>query len=319
MASTATDPDALAALLADAQEGAAQRAGTPAVRAMDFRRPRQFSGEIQRRLRRALDTFCRTASSRVSGEMRTAVDLEVTVVEELTWSDAHDQLPASALTAVLAAAPINTRLLLGAEQPLLLDAIERMLGSEGSAKLVPRRFTDIDTMLAGKLLEALVEQMSIVWDELVGITLGVSAVTSPQQSAQLAPTSEPTLAFTIEATLGGRAHTLLLLVPFRALAPVLDQLTRVEGYDATVDTESAELMERRIGQVDVELRAEVGAVDLPMADVLSLSPGDLVPLGARAGTGVSLFVDGTALERGRPGRSGRRRAVQVLAPGESAA
>ncbi|CAA9505353.1 MAG: hypothetical protein AVDCRST_MAG30-2166 [uncultured Solirubrobacteraceae bacterium] len=319
MASTATDPDALAALLADAQEGAAQRAGAPAVRAMDFRRPRQFSGEIQRRLRRALDTFCRTASSRVSGELRTAVDLEVTVVEELTWSDAHDQLPASALTAVLAAAPINTRLLLGAEQPLLLDAIERMLGGDGTAKLVPRRFTDIDTMLAGKLLEALVEQMSVVWDELVGVTLGVSAVTSPQQSAQLAPTSEPTLAFTVEAKLGGRAHTLLLLVPFRALAPVLDQLTRVEGYDATVDTESAELMERGIGQVGVELRAEVGAVEVPMADVLALSPGDLVPLGVRAGTGVSLFVEGTALERGRPGRSGRRRAVQVLAPGESAA
>jgi len=318
VASAATDPDALAALLADAQEGATRRAAAPAVRAMDFRRPRQFSNDVQRRLRRALDTFCRTASSRISAELRAAADLEVTVVEELTWSDAHDAVPGGALTAVLAAAPINTRLLLAADQPLLLDAIERMLGGSGAAPRSDRRLTDIDTMLSRQLFETLVEQLSIVWDELVGVTLAVSALTSPQQSAQLAPTSEPTLAFTVEATLDGARHPLLLLAPYRALLPVMDGLTRLEGYDASVDVESAAAMERRMGQVDVELRAEVGAVEMAMDDVLGLAPGDLLTFGGPAGAGVALYVDGTALERGRPGRSGRRRAVQILAPGEPA-
>ncbi len=317
MSAQTVDRDALSALLADAQ-GVAEPPEAPEVRPMDFRRPRQFSSDVQRRLRRGLDTFCRTASSRLSSELRAPADLEVTFVEELTWSDAHEQISASALTAVLAADPINTRLLLAAEQPLLLTAIERMLGGSATGPLPVRRLTDIDAMLAGQLFEAIVDQLSVVWDELMGVTLSVAALITPQQSAQLAPTSEPTLALTIEVTLEGARHPLRLLTPLRAVSPVMERLTRVEGYDAAVDTESADAMDRRIRQVDMEVRAEIGAIDVPIADVLALRSGDLVVMGGPASAGIALYVDGTPVERGRPGRSGQRRAVQVLAPGQSA-
>lgn len=317
MRSPTADRDALSSMLADTHGASAS--GAPAARPMDFRRPRQFSTDVQRRLRRALDTFCRTASSRLSSELRAPADLEVAFVEELTWSDAHDQIPASALTAVLAAEPINTRLLLSAEQPLLLTAIERMLGGSATQPLTERRLTDIDATLARQLFEALVDQLSVVWDELVDVNLSVAALVGPQQSAQLVPTSEPTLAVTIEAVIEGGRHALQLLMPYRALSPVMERLTRVEGYDATVDTASADAMDRRMRQVDMEVRAEVGAVELPISDLLALEPGDLLVLGGSARAGISLYVDGTPVERGRPGRSGPRRAVQVLGRGESAA
>lgn len=321
------EPDALATLVAAAAEQAAAagldgptdfRGSSPSVRPLDFRRPRQFSGDAQRRLRRALDTFCRTASSRLSAELRSAVDLEVINVEQLTWSDAHGQIPGSALTAVVAAEPINTRMLLSAEQPLIVAAIERMLGGSGDTAPPERRLSDIDVMLAGQLFEALVDQLSIIWDELVSATLTVVTSGPPQGSAQLATTSEPTLAFTIEAKLLGSVAALVLLVPYRSIFPVLDRLTSAEGYDPTVDLTSAEAMGRGIRGVQMEVRAEIGAVDLPVAEVLRLAAGDLIPLNAHSSAGVTLFVDGTPLERAKPGRSGSRRAVQVLAPGEPA-
>ncbi|HEX8102151.1 MAG TPA: FliM/FliN family flagellar motor switch protein, partial [Solirubrobacteraceae bacterium] len=325
--------DALAALLASAQDGGA---GAPAlddgggfgrsgdgraggsVRPLDFRRPRQFTNDAQRRLRRALDTFCRTASSRLSAELRTPVDLEVGAVEQLTWSDAHGQIPGSALTAVLTAEPINTRMLLSAEQPLLVAAIERMLGGSGDFVPPERRLSDIDTMLAGQLFEALVDQLSVIWNESLGATLTMAGVGLPQQTAQLAPTSEPTLGFRIEGHLFGASVALLLLLPYRAIAPVLDRLTALEGYDPAADSGAADAMDRGLRKVTMELRAEIGAVDLPIDQVLSMQPGDLIALNRHAGAGVTLFVGDTALERGRPGRSGARRAVQVLGPGERA-
>lgn len=333
MSPETVEQDALATLVAAAAEQAAA-AGTaeglqsehrsaaaasgPTVRPLDFRRPRQFSGDAQRRLRRALDTFCRTASSRLSAELRSAVDLEVINVEQLTWSDAHGQIPGSSLTAVLAAEPINTRMLLSAEQPLIVAAIERMLGGSGENAPPQRRLSDIDVMLAGQLFEALVDQLSIIWDELVSATLSVVSSGPPQGSAQLATTSEPTLAFTIEAKLLGSLAALQLLVPYRSIFPVLDRLTAAEGYDPTVDLTSAEAMGRGIRGVEMEVRAEIGAVDLPVADVLRLAAGDLIALNAHSSAGITLYVDGTPLERAKPGRSGSRRAVQVLAPGEAA-
>ena len=329
MSSSTLNQDALAALLASA-DGASEvaepavarapdgRLGGASVRTLDFRRPRQFTNDAQRRLRRALDTFCRTASSRLSAELRTAVDLEVGPVEQLTWSDAHGQIPGSALTAVLAAEPINTRMLLSAEQPLLVSAIERMLGGSGDFVPPERRLSDIDTMLAGQLFEALVDQLSVIWNESLGATLSVVSLGPPQQTAQLAPTSEPTLGFRIEGHLLGTGVGLLLLLPYRAIAPVLDRLTALEGYDPATDGDAADAMDRGLRKVTMELRAEVGAVDLPIADVLAMKAGDLIPLNRHAGAGVVLYVGDTPLERGRPGRSGARRAVQVLAPGERA-
>lgn len=325
MSSSTLDQDTIAALFAAAGDGtlpeeaaSESRAAAPSVRTVDFRRPRQFTNESQRRLRRALDTFCRTASSRLSAELRAAVDLEVISLEQLTWSDAHGQVPASSLTGVLVSEPFGTRMLLAVEQPLIVAAIERMLGGTGEDPPPQRRLSDIDTMLAGQLFELLVDQLSIIWHELVGASLSVDGLTSPQQSAQLAPTSEPTLALTVEAKLFRGSSALVLLVPYRAVAPVAERLTAVEGLDPAADERSLDAMHRGMRRVEVEVRAELGAVELPIERVLTLAPGDLVPLDALAAGGVTLWVDDTPLERARPGRSGARRAVQVLAKSELA-
>jgi flagellar motor switch protein FliM len=314
--------DAIAALFAAAEQGslpdeaaaAEVRAAAPSVRKVDFRRPRQFTNDVQRRLRRTIETFCRTASSRLSAELRTPADLEIINLEQLTWSDAHGQIPATSLTAILAAEPIGTSLLLSAEQPLLVAAIERMLGGTGEQTPPQRRLTDIDMMLAGQLFEALVDQLSVLWNELLAATLTVGSVVSPQQSAQLAPTSEPTLAFTVEAKLLGSSMALLLLVPFRAVAPAIERLRAAE--DLGIGVEDSQALDRGLRRVNMEVRAEVGAVHLPIDDVLRLRRGDLIPLDARAIDGVTLYVDDTAVERARPGRSGSRRAVQILGSGE---
>lgn len=324
MSTPTLDQDAISALFAAAQDGSLPAEGVgehrppaPSVRAVDFRRPRQFSNDAQRRLRRALDTFCRTASSRLSAELRTAVDLEVINVEQLTWSDAHGQIPSSSLTAVLAADPINTRMLLAAEQPLLVAAIERMLGGTGEQTPPQRRLSDIDIMLAGQLFGVLIEQFSIIWHELVGATVAIDSLVSPQQSAQLATTSEPTLAFTIETKLLRSSMALMLMLPYRAIAPVISRLTAGEG-DSGVDPASSDALDREIRKVQMEVRAEVGAIDLPIADVLALRAGDLINLGAHSSAGVTVYVDETPIERAKPGRSGSHRAVRILGPGELA-
>ncbi len=323
MSSSTLDPEAIAALFAAANDGSLpslgtgdDRAGAPSVRAVDFRRPRQFVSEAQRKLRRALDTFCRTASSRLSAELRCAVDLEVINVDQFNWSDAHAQLTSSSLTAVLLAEPLGTRMILSAEQPLLVAAIERMLGGTGEQAPPQRRLSDIDMMLAGQLFEALVEQLSIIWNELLGSTLEVDVLVSPQQSAQLAPTSEPTISFTIEAKLLGASTALVLLLPYRAISAEVDRLLARD--DMAVDSDSAQALDRRVRKVQMEVRAEVGAIDLPIDQVLDLKAGDLINLHVHSTAGVTLFVDGTPFERAKPGRSGSRRAVQVLAPGELA-
>jgi flagellar motor switch/type III secretory pathway protein FliN len=70
-----------------------------------------------------------------------------------------------------------------------------------------------------------------------------------------------------------------------------------------------------MADVVVQLRAEVGSVDMPLEKVLALAPGDILRLdGATEEGAVTLYADAIALHRAKLGRNGRRRAVGVLGP-----
>jgi flagellar motor switch protein FliM len=60
------------------------------------------------------------------------------------------------------------------------------------------------------------------------------------------------------------------------------------------------------------VRAEVAAIEMPIEQVLALRPGDVLRLDARAEDGVTVFADSVPVHRAQPGRSGTRRAVQIV-------
>src|SRR3712207_8308575 len=95
---------------------------------MDFTRPTKFSADQERRFKRALDTFCRTASTRLSAELRVPLELEVINASQLTWSNAHAQVPARSISCTVEVVPVGTRMLFSAETNLILSAIELLLG-----------------------------------------------------------------------------------------------------------------------------------------------------------------------------------------------
>ncbi len=324
MSGAVLNADAIAALVEAAKDGKLPEDGHGAarrqrrVRTVDFSRPTKFTSDHERRFRRSLDAFCRTASTRLSAELRMALELEVISVAQLTWGNAHAQVPSPSVTAVLETRPLDTRLLLSAETGLVLSAIELLLGGSSVEDVRERRMTDIDWALARHFMDRLAAQLSIIWSDQADVELGIRNLDAHLETAQVALVSEPTLALTVEARLGGQSSTLTLLIPYHAIAPVAHRFsTRDEGHDGNADEQDATVREA-VGGVAMRVRAEVAAVELPIEDVLALQPGDVLRLGATSG-GVTLFAGEVPVHHARPGRSGSRRAVQVLGPSRSSA
>jgi flagellar motor switch protein FliM len=316
-------PDAIAALVEAAKEGklpeeshgSQRRRGR--VRTVDFTRPSKFTSDQERRFGRSLETFCRTASTRLSAELRMPLELEVISTAQLTWANAHAQVPNESVAAIIDVQPLGTNLLLSAERILILDAIELLLGGSGNARgaVANRRLTDIDWALSRHFLDRMLAQLSVIWADLADIEIDVAGVDSHLETAQLAPVSEPTLAITIEARLAGGSSTLTLLVPYVAIAAVAHRFGSRDDTGADEnDAEMHDQVQRAIGTVEVTVRAEVAAVELPIEQVLGLVPGDVLRLDAPASGGVTLFADEVPVQRARPGRSGGRRAVQIIEP-----
>jgi flagellar motor switch protein FliM len=308
--------DAIAALVEAARDGrlpdeapAPQRRRR--MRAVDFTRPTKFTAEQERRLRRTLEAFCRTASTRLSAELRVPLELELLTSTQLTWANAHTQVPANSLAAIFQVQPIDTRMLIVAESNLVLGAIELLLGGTVSGGVKDRRMTDIDIALGKHFFERMLAQLTMIWTDVAGLQLKLESVDSHMETAQMVSVSEPTLSLMMEARLHGMSATLALLVPWSAIAPVADLFAAREDTRGSQNDEDRNSVQRAVGNVEMTLRAEVAAVQMPIEEVLALREGDVVRLKARTSAGVTLFADKVPVHTARPGRSGSRRAIQV--------
>jgi flagellar motor switch protein FliM len=311
--------DQIAALVEAAREGhvpakSAEPIGRQRrVRQVDFTRPTKFTQEQQRRLRRGHESFARAASTQLSAELRTPVELEVINVDQQTWSAALGEIPAASLYGVVELQS-GSRLLLSMELTAAMTMIERLLGATVGAKALDRELTEIELALARRIFNTVVVQLSRAWEELMSTSLGLVGVETQQSNIQLAPSSEPTLAITIELQLAGLSSTITLLVPHRSIEQSLELISTGhygEYADAAADAQAEQVVQAALRSVSVEVRAEIGSTDLTIDQVLSLQPGDTIKLGA-ASSGGTLYADSVPIHRTKAGLSGNRRAVEVL-------
>src|SRR5262245_23199726 len=168
--------DAIAALVDAAREGRLpEETTTPQrrrrMRAVDFTRPTKFTADQERRLKRSLEAFCRTASTRLSAELRVPLELEVINASQLTWSNAHAQVLSKSISAITEVTPIGTRLMMSCEPSLILGAIELLLGGTEITEQRERRLSDIDMALARHFFDRMLAQLSVIWTDAVGLEL----------------------------------------------------------------------------------------------------------------------------------------------------
>jgi flagellar motor switch protein FliM len=285
------------------------------VRSLDFSQPTKFTTELRRRIERALDLFCDALAGWMAGELKAEVEVSLGDVGQHTWAAAKARLPADSIAVAVEAESSERLMLLSVEQPLILQSLECLLGGKAAQAPDERHLTEIDWMLTRGVLDAIVHQLSVAWEELGGTELVRGEVDVEGDAGVLTPVGEPTLSVAIDAKIDGLASTLSLLIPWGAIEPITSSI-RAGSEPRSSDPRGAEALRRGVAGAQVLLRAEVGSLQMPIERMLELAPGALLELEDSAEDGVLLFAEGVSLGRGRPGRSGVRRAVKLTCTGE---
>lgn len=314
-------PDRIAALVDAAKQGQLPEANPNGrsqrrphrLRTVDFTRPTKFSADQQRRITRAMETFCQTANTRLSSELRFPVEFEVLNTLQLTWSAAQTQVPSGSLSVLLDVAPIETRMVLSAEHNFVLACLECLLGGSPDRPPRDRRLSEIDWSLTRRLFDSIVHPLSLVWQELGGVVLTTGEI-DPHDASQIASVSEPTFSVLLECRIAKQSFSLGLLIPWLAIDPVEQRISGREDSHAADDPALTAPMQRAMAGVPVTLRAEVASVELEVSEILALTPGSVISFGAPADEGVMLFAENVKLARAQPGSHGPRRAVQICGP-----
>jgi flagellar motor switch protein FliM len=304
---------------AGADAAAGHRPAQERIRTLDFSQPTKFTPELRHRIARAIDQLCQTLNGRLATELKTEVELSVAEVDQQTWAAAKARLPADSIAiAVREGQSLERQMLLGVEPLLVLQALECLLGGEASQAPDDRRLSEVDWALADGLLDLIVAELSAAWAELGAPELVRGEVDMEGDAGVLVALGEPTFTVKLASAIDGQRSVLTLLIPWAAVEPLTESARAAAGQPARADVVNGpDALRRGLAAAQVLLRAEVGAVQMPIERMLELQPGALVELNARAEDGVLVFAEGVSLGRGRAGRAGARRAIKLESTSES--
>jgi flagellar motor switch protein FliM len=230
----------------------------------------------------------------------------------MSWASATGELPAASLFGITGVRPGEERALLACELPLLQYCLDRMLGGDGLSLPQRPELTEIELALSYRLMEKLVAQLSVAWDESVGTTFELMHVDTQLSNVQLVTPSEAVLGLTVEVKLERGSSTFTVVFPHVAVEPILEQLSVGRfGERREADYDDGQVRQALL-PIDVELRVDVGSIELTLAQALNLQPGQMLEFGPIE-AGVRLFGGDSPTHICRPGSIGEFRAVEILA------
>lgn len=274
-------------------------------RVLDFSQPSRFTPELRRRVAGAVAEVCESLSSTLSAQLRAPVEATPGEVSESTWAAARAGLPADAVAVGLPTEPEGA-LLLSVEQPLVLQALECLLGGSASQAPAERRLSDIDWALAERVLDTVAAALAAAWSELGGASLRRGAIDLEGDAGISVAPGEPTLVIELRSSIDGCDSAMSLLLPWQVVEPL-----GTVAEDVAPGAEPPPGLRENVAAARVLLRAEIGSAQMPIAQLLAVQPGHVVTLADMAADGVRVFAEELSIGRGRPGRSGTHKALKI--------
>jgi flagellar motor switch protein FliM len=281
----------------------------------DFRRPNRISKEQVRTLQILHDTFARTVNFSLSAYLRSLVEVRLTSLEQLTYGEfILSVLPPSAL-GIFEMAPLKGGAVLDINPHVVFPMIDRILGGSGRASIQVRELTEIERKLLERIIRRLLVDLQQAWLQVGKFEIRLLNLETNPQFVQLTSANEIAILATFDVRVGEVNGVMSLCLPFAMLEPILPKLVTQRWFDAAAAGETggaaAEEMTRHLRTIPVDVRAVVGAGQIPIGRLTRLAPGDILPLATGRELRVTLEVEGRPLFAGRVGQRQRKRAVEI--------
>lgn len=196
---------------------------------------------------------------------------------------------------------------------LAYSLIDLMLGGEGGVEENEgKEFSPLELRLVRRILEGITAEIAKEWSRFAPLRLSFGKVETNPKMLPSREGQDPVyvMSFRLEAD-GGLSRDFSIALPFSLLEPLKIAPPPAER-DAKSALLSAQIRESLDG-IPVEVTGILGEAHLPVREILSLKPGDIVPTTREITMPVLVLVDGKPKLTGRPGVSNGKRAVKILA------
>ncbi len=290
----------------------------------DFRRPERVGKEQVNSLQTLHEGFGRNFGAALSTLLRSIVEVKLTSVDQLTYSEFIFSLENPTCFNLLRADPLEGHLILDISPTILYPIIDRLLGGGKDTGTPTRRpLTEIELRLTGKITGIFMDELKRAWQNVLPLELSVVRVESNPQLVQIVPPNEVVVLIGFELTLGEVRGMMNLCIPFNSIERMADKLT-VNSWTAyrrgEATAESIRQTSENLKRAPVEVMVELASTKLSTAELIGLRVGDIITTDHDLNHPLRVHVAGSPKFLARPGMFKGHKAIRVEEPlGDGAA
>ncbi|MDA7950020.1 MAG: flagellar motor switch protein FliM [Pirellulaceae bacterium] len=281
----------------------------------DFKRPERVGKEQMRALQSLHEGFGRNFSVAISALLRSIVEVKLTSVDQLTYSEFVFSLENPTCFNLLKVEPLDGKLILDINPGVLYPIINRLLGG-GTENTPPARrpLTEIELRLVTKVTDLFLKEMKDAWKGVVDLEPTVERVESNPQLVQIVPPNEVIILVSFELTIGEIRGMMNLCIPYNSIERIGSKLQANSwtNYGRTEDTvESKGQIGKQLEKSIVEVVVTLAESSITTSDLLSLRVGDIITTEKDIHAPLTVNVQGCAKYHGTAGAFKNRKAVQI--------
>ncbi|HEY2881688.1 MAG TPA: flagellar motor switch protein FliM [Pirellulales bacterium] len=281
----------------------------------DFKRPERVGKEQMRALQTLHEGFSRNFGAALSGLLRSIIEVKLTSVDQLTYSEFVFSLENPTCFNLLKAEPLEGNLILDINPSILYPIIDRLLGG-GRDQTPPARrpLTEIELRLVARITSLFLEEFRRAWVNVVELKMAVERVESNPQLVQIVPPNEVIVLISFEISLGDTRGMMNLCIPFNSIERIGQKLSSnswVSYGRRGATAESTERISKNLRGALVQLVAQLAETKITTGDLIGLRVGDIITTEKDVNTPIVISVEGQAKYHARPGALKGRKAIRI--------
>jgi len=286
------------------------------VKEYDFRTANRFPKEQMRTFHVVFETFGQLFSNKLSSILRVSCEVEVLSIEECSYSEFNNSLPAPVVLAIMEAPPLYGSLVLQMSPEFAYMLISRLFGGVSSGENF-KQFTEIELALVERVLRQAVNVFDEAWDKVIELVTQIERIETSPQFAQITAPNEPVAVVILQISMGEESGLMSICIPHTAIEPVAQMLnTRMWFSSAARDDgrgeERAAMLREKLLHSPISVTAFFEQTPATVSDIVNLQIGDVIKLDHSIDNPLTIKVHHIPKFRATVGTIGQRYAMQIV-------
>lgn len=264
------------------------------------------------------EKFMRSFRVSLSSALRKIATINHASTDFLKFGEFINTLPMPTCMSVLRFNALRGSALLVIESKLAYALVDNFFGGADRpyTKIEGKDFTPIELSIVRKVVDLGIEDLESAWASVEKIDCSFVRTEINPQFVGIVPPTDIVIASTFDVELENANGTITLVIPYATIEPIKQKLStgfQVES-DQTDKTLWTSIIRSQLLETGMEVRIDLGKTEISLNDLMSLKPGDVIPLDQDATGEFDLEVEGVKKFKCYHGTHHGSVAVQVTRP-----